>query len=195
MRMKMDALETHTENASVVFSLDTRCWDFDEGDESEPLRTPELGVYRSAAHAAADRIGLEIVETLDGHADLWFFAADGVPLEAHFSQQPYIDFERNTYFAGVYSLHLGSGTNVFDAIAKIIASNHDRSTQARIVVWIASTDEDAKDFGWPTPEAMKDGVARALRILPPDMQRRLIFANLPYNGIRFSNIEDDVRGA
>ncbi len=184
---------THTENASVVFSLNTGNWDFDESRDDEPLRTPELGVYRSAANAAADNEGLSIVETLAGDDDLWFFAVDGSPLEAQFSQQPYINFEKNEYFRGVYSLHLGSGTNLFDAIAKIIATNQERSPQARIAVWIASTDEAAKGFGWSTSEAMKEGVVLALRILPPDLQKRLIFAKLPYSGGFSSSIEEAVR--
>jgi hypothetical protein len=186
----MDTAEAH-ENASVVFSLNTGYWDFDD----ESLHTPELSVYRSAADAASDNEGLSIVETLQGNDDLWFFAADGSPLEAQFSQQAYINFERNTYFRGVYSLHLGTGPTLFDAIEKIIASNGDRSPQARIGVWIAGTDEAATQFGWSTPEAMKEGVVLALRILPGDMQRRLIFAKLPYNGELFSTMEDAIRAS
>jgi len=181
------------ENTSTVFRLQTGYWDFDKGDEDKPFRTPELGVYGSAADAAADNEGLSIVETLAGYDDLWFFAVDGSPLEAQFSQQPYINFEKNTYFRGVYSLHPGSGTNLVDAMAEIIASNQERSPQARIAVWVASTDEAAKEFGWSTSEAMKEGVVLALRILPPGLQKRFIFAKLPYSGGFSLSIEEAVR--
>ena len=182
--------ETHTENA-FVFSLNTGWWNFDESSD-EPLRTPELGVYRSAADAAADNEGLSIVETLHGYDDLWFFAADGSPLEAHFSQEPYINFERNTYFRGVYSLHPGTGATLLEAIEKRVVSNEDRSPQARIVVWIAGTNEAVKEFGWSTPEIMKQSIKLALRILHPEMQKRLVFVKLPYNNEQFLNIEDAV---
>ena len=187
----MDAPKPHIDNVSVVFGFNSGTWDFDESSD-EPLRTPELSIYSTAADAAADNEGLSIVETLNGYDDLWFFAQDGSPLEAHFSQQPYINFEKNEYFRGVYSLHPGSGTTLFDAITRVIESNHDRSSQARIAVWIAGADETAKKFGWSSPEAMKQGVVLALRLLPQDMQGRLIYARMSDSGL-FSNIDDALR--
>jgi hypothetical protein len=73
---------------SVTFSLDIRPFDARHvDDEGVVLETPMLGIYYSADAAAADREGLEIVETLDGSGDLWFFASDGSPLAADFSKE------------------------------------------------------------------------------------------------------------
>ena len=142
-------------------------------------------------------MGLEIVETLHGYGDLWFFAADGSPLEASFSQEPHFN-QDNTFFPGVYSLASGIGTSLLDAVEKVIASNGERSPQARIVVWVANTNQEAAQFGWATPAEMKEGVLLLLQILPHGTQRRLIFAKLSYSGGLeglFRTIEDALEDA
>ena len=162
------------EKASVTFTLDTRWSDsVDEADAGEVLATPDLHVYCSPADAAADREGLDIVETLEGYGDLWFFASDGSPLKAHFSKEPYINFEKNTYFPGIYSLEPGAGENLQDALTSLIAKN--RSPHTQIIVGLAANNEVAKQFGWSDTEAMKEGTERALQILPPDMATRVVF--------------------
>ena len=165
------------DDAPIVFSLDTRYYAASEDPEPVTLYIPHLDVYRSAADAAANREGMEIVETLNGDDDLWLFAADGSPLEAHFSQEPHFNWDRDrpTYFAGVYSLHPGTGGNLLDAIRKVIDRNKELAQGVRIEVAIPGTNEAAKRFGWPDTVGMKEGVERSLQILPADMRARVVF--------------------
>jgi hypothetical protein len=163
------------DDAVIVFSLDTYYYTLPDDPEAVTRFIPHLDVYRSAADAAANREGMEIVETLAGYDGLWFFAADGSPLEAHFSQRPYFDKDKPTYFPGVYSLHSGTGENLLDAIWKVIEKNEKLAPGVRIEVAIAGTNEAAKHFGWSDTIAMKEGVGRALEILPADMRARVVF--------------------
>lgn len=159
---------------SITFSLEIGFYDpAEKGDREDCHVTPQLGIYCSAADATADREGLDIVE-----GDLWFYAADGSLMQAQFSEEPYVSADKPTYFPGIYGLHPGSGEPLLHAIARIIAENGDSSPRTRIVVSMAATDEVAKQFGWPDMAAMKEGVKRALRILPPDMFRRLVSVRL-----------------
>ncbi len=158
-------------NASVTFGLEIGYYDSvaeaDAGREVV-LATPQLDVFFSASIAAAKKEGLNIVE-----GDLWFFAFDGSPLKACFSKEPYVDTDRNKYFPGVYSLQPGRGEKLQDVIAKLIAKNP--SPHTRIVVRVPATNESARGYGWSDIKAMKDGIEHALKILPSDMAKRIVF--------------------
>jgi len=158
-------------NASVTFGLEIGYYDSvaeaDAGKEVV-LATPQLDVFFSASIAAAKKEGLNIVE-----GDLWFFAFDGSPLKACFSKEPYVDTDRNKYFPGVYSLQPGRGEKLQDVIAKLIAKNP--SPHTRIVVRVPATNESARGYGWSDIKAMKDGIEHALKILPSDMAKRIVF--------------------
>jgi hypothetical protein len=163
--------ELHVTNASITFSLEIGYYDsLAEADAGKEvvLPTPRLEVFFSAGIAATYREGLDIVE-----GDLWFFAFDGSPLEACFSKEPYVDTDRKKYFPGVYSLRPGTGDKLQDVIAKLIAGNPSPHTQ--IVVCIPATNESAHEHGWSDMKAMKDGVEQALKILPPDLAKRVVF--------------------
>jgi hypothetical protein len=157
-------------NASV-FGLEIGYYDSvaeaDAGKEVV-LATPRLEVFFSASIAAAKKEGLTIVE-----GDLWLFAFDGSPLKACFSKQPYVDTDRRKYFAGVYTLQPGYGEKLQDVIAKLIAKNPSPHTQ--IVVRVPATNESARGYGWSDIKAMKDGIEHALKILPSDMAKRIVF--------------------
>ncbi|MFZ0913392.1 MAG: hypothetical protein WBQ76_15785 [Candidatus Korobacteraceae bacterium] len=180
-------------STSVVFGLETPNYYPYELDEAEDIITPGLDIYRCAADAAAHRDGIDIWETLAGFGDLWFFAADGSPLEARFSREPYFNADKPTYFPGVYTLEPGTGEDLLSAIAKVIAKNGNSSLFTRIIVGTAACDEAARQYGWSSVQAMKDGVELALRILPPDLLTRVMFTRVPYNGEFFSHIEDALR--
>jgi hypothetical protein len=158
-------------NASVTFGLEIGYYDSvaeaDAGKEVV-LATPQLDVFFSASIAAAKKEGLNIVE-----GDLWFFAFDGSPLKACFSKEPYVDTDRKKYFSGVYSLQPGRGEKLQDVIAKLIAKNP--SPHTRIVVRVPATNESARGYGWSDIKAMKDGIEHALKILPSDMAKRIVF--------------------
>ncbi len=159
------------ENASVTFGLEIGYYDsLAEADAGKEvvLPTPRLEVFFSASIAAAKNEGLNIVE-----GDLWFFAFDGSPLKACFSKKPYIDFDKKTYFPGVYSLQPGCGEKLQDVIAKLIANNP--SPQTQIIVRIPATNESARGYGWSEIKSMKGDIERALRILPSDMAKRIVF--------------------
>jgi hypothetical protein len=158
-------------NASITFGLEIGYYDsLAEADAGKEvvLPTPRLEVFFSASIAAAKKEGLTIVE-----GDLWFFAFDGSPLKACFSKKPYIDFDKNTYFAGVYSLQPGGGEKLQDVIAKLIANNPSPHTQ--IIVRIPATNESARGYGWSDIKSMKGDIEQALRILPSDMAKRIVF--------------------
>ena len=158
-------------NASVTFGLEIGYYDSvaeaDAGKEVV-LATPQLEVFFSAGIAAAKKEGLNIVED-----DLWFFAFDGSPLKACFSKEPYIDTDRNKYYPGEYSLQPGCGEKLQDVIAKLIAKNP--SPHTRIIVRLPATNESARGYGWSDIKAMKDGIEHALKILPSDMAKRIVF--------------------
>jgi len=158
-------------DASITFALEIGYYDSvaeaDAGKEVV-LPTPQLGIFSSASIAAAKKEGLTLVE-----GDLWFFAFDGSPLKAYFSKKPYVGANRNRYFAGEYSLQPGSGEKLQDVIAKLIASNPSPHTQ--IIVRVPATDESAREFGWSDIKSMKDGIQDALRILPSDMAKRVVY--------------------
>ena len=180
-------------NRSVTFRLNTLYYDsLHEGDEGELLTTPWLGIYYSAEDAAADAEGLDIVETLDGYGDLWFFASDGSPLSAEFSKAPHFN-DDNTYFPGTYSLKRGTGSDdLLRSLTKLIAKN--RSPHTQIIVDIAESDETANRFGWANTQTMAQGVTHALQILPPDMLKRVVFARYPHVDELYPSIPDALAG-
>ena len=157
--------------ASVTFGLEIGYYDSvaeaDAGKEIV-LATPQLELFFSASIAAAKKEGLTIVE-----GDLWFFALDGSPLKACFSKEPYVDTDRGKYFPGVYSLQPGCGEKLQEVIAKLIGKNPSPHTQ--IVVRVPATNESARGYGWSDIKAMKDGIEHALKILPSDMAKRIVF--------------------
>jgi len=63
-----------------------------------------LVTYGTAAEAIEQTPGINIVEK-----DTFFFAADGTPLEAHFSKPAYFRSNGTAYTNGVYSLAPGTG--------------------------------------------------------------------------------------
>ena len=156
-------------NASVTFGLEIYYYDSvaeaDAGKEVV-LATPRLEVFFSASFAVAKKEGINLVE-----GDLWFFAFDGSPLKACFSKKPYVHEDR--YFPGVYSLQPGCGEKLQEVIAKLIAKNPSPHTQ--IIVRVPATNESARAYGWSDIKAMKDGIEQALRILPADMAKRIVF--------------------
>lgn len=158
-------------NASITFGLEIGYYDSSaEADAGKEvvLATPRLEIFFSASIAAAKKEGLNIVE-----GDLRFFAFDGSPLKACFSKEPYVDTDRKKYYSGVYSLKPGCGEKLQDVIAKLIAQNP--SPHTRIVVRVPATNEAAQEYGWSDIKAMKDGVDQALKILPSDMAKRIVF--------------------
>lgn len=158
-------------NTSITFGLKIGYYDSvvesDAGKEVI-LATPQLEVFYSAGSAVAEKEGIDIVE-----GDQWFFACDGSPLEACFSEKPHVDTERNKYFPGIYLLQPGPGKKLRDVIAKIIGENP--SPHTRIVVRMPNTDESAQKYGWLDVKTMKEGVEHALKILPSDMAKRIVF--------------------
>jgi hypothetical protein len=158
-------------NASVTFGLEVGYYDSvaEAGAGKEVvLATPQLDVFFSASFAAAKKEGLNIVE-----GDLWFFAFDGSPLKACFSKEPYVDTDKKTYFPGVYSLQPGRGEKLQDVIAKLIAKSP--SPHTRIIVRVPASNESARGYGWSDIKSMKDGIEDALKILPSDMAKRIVF--------------------
>jgi hypothetical protein len=158
-------------NASVTFGLEIGYYDFvaeTVAGKEVVLATPQLEVFFSASIAAAKKEGLNIVE-----GDLWFFAFDGSPLKARFSKEPYVDTDQKTYFPGVYSLQPGCGEKLQEVIAKLIAKNP--SPHTRIIVRVPATNESARGYGWSDIKSMKDGIEHALKILPSDMAKRIVF--------------------
>ena len=161
----------HMTNTSVTFSLELGSYDsLDEADAGKDVTflTPQINVYFSANHAAADKEGINIWE-----GDLWFFASDGLPLEASFSKKPYVDMVKNEYFRGVYTLQPGHGESLQDAIAKIVGQND--SPHSQIIVRMPDTNEGARVYGWSDIESMTAGIENALEFLPLDMARRIVF--------------------
>jgi hypothetical protein len=155
-------------NRSIVFGLEFRAYDGVAEDGKEVvLTTPLLEVFASEIHAAAKKEGINISE-----GDLTFFAFDGSPLLACFSKEPFFHENGNTYFPGAYSLQRGSGEYLQDVVAICIAQNP--SPHTRIVIRMATTDSEAQWYGWPDVIAMRDEVERALKLLPSQMQRRIV---------------------
>jgi hypothetical protein len=68
-----------------------------------------IEVFDSIEAAVKRCPGLEIAE-----GDWLFFAGDGSALSAVFSQEPYVDSERNVYGNGIYSLASGNGVHLQD---------------------------------------------------------------------------------
>ncbi|HEY0105989.1 MAG TPA: hypothetical protein VGB91_07890 [Rhizomicrobium sp.] len=155
-------------NPSFVFALKIGYRDATpEADKSDVLATPNLEVFSNATVAAASNEGINIVED-----DLWFFAADGSPLEALFSERPYVDAERLKYFAGKYSLRVGQGKTLQEMISSILPN---KPSHAQITVRVAASNERAQEYGWSDVEVMKSNVERALKILSPDVARLVVF--------------------
>ena len=68
-----------------------------------------IEVFDTSEEAIKRCSGIEIAE-----GDWLFFAGDGAPLAAVFSQEPYVDSKRNVYGNGTYALAAGSGVNLLD---------------------------------------------------------------------------------
>jgi len=149
----------------LVFSLHFTYWDDPrEPDGTNIVARPALEAFADAALAAASNEGLGIME-----GDLWFFAADGSPLEAVFSEQPYVDTERLKYFAGRYSLQPGTGKTLREIIA-------DRCPAVpQIIVKNARSEATARRNGWSTVEEVKSKVREALHAAVPDLAKSAEF--------------------
>ncbi len=153
----------------VVFTFETGLWDSDAPEDAGKnitLWTPILSLYASAALAAESEEGLNFVE-----GDIKFFAADGSSLVPNFSQEPYIDFKKNTYFAGVYTLIPGTGENLIEVLRSRIEANV--SPHVRIAIRLPTKDDVAASWGWSSASAMKISFFQALEILPPDLVARV----------------------
>lgn len=160
---------------TTVFTLETGMYDSDaEEDRGKEvvMPTPCLSVYRSTIEAAAAVEGLNIVE-----GDIWFFAADGAPLEAEFSAMPYINSEKNTYFAGVYKLVPGQGETLQHVLAE--GTGGDDLSPIKIVVYVPATDAYARSCGWPDAKSMNESIAPALDFLPRELLKRVRFEMRP----------------
>lgn len=156
-------------NDSLVFALEVDYRDaIPQRELSEVVATPKLEVFSNATIATTSNEGINIVE-----GDLWFFAADGSPLEALFSEEPYVDNKKQKYFAGKYFLRAGRGKSLQEVISDILP--HTGSSRACIIVRVPASDNGAQEYGWQDALAMKSNVEQALKILPPDMAELVVF--------------------
>ena len=106
--------------------------------------------------------------------DLRFFGSDGLPLTAHFSQEPRMNGERNTYFPGVYILEPATGENLRRVISDAVPEQ--AFSYLRIIALVVATDEAATEYGWSDTVAMRMGTERILQVLLPEMVERVTFA-------------------
>jgi hypothetical protein len=158
---------------TLVFALEFTYWDAPpESGTTEVITTPTLNAFANASLAVSSNEGLNIVE-----GDLWFFAADGSPLEATFSEQPYVDVERLRYFAGKYSLQAGRGKTLREMISDVLSDVLPQC--AKIIVRVATSNEVARDHGWTDVETMKNSVNQALEAAVPDMAKVIDFDIFP----------------
>lgn len=147
----------------LVFSLQFSFWDGPPGsDGTSTIAKPVLEAFADAAVAAASNEGLNIVE-----GDLWFFSADGAPMDAVFSERPYVDAKRLIYFAGTYSLQPGHGKTLREIIAERCPS------MPQLIVRSAPSDDDARKHGWSSVGQLKSTVEKALVVALPDLSRDL----------------------
>ena len=157
----------------LVFALAIRHWDAPpESGSARVIAKPDLAAFANEAVAAASNEGINVVE-----GDLWFFAADGSPLEAVFSEPPYVDAERLTYFAGTYSLRAGRGMTLRRMLSEILSDNPVRG--ARIAVRIATSNDVAQQHGWPNALAMESDLEQALEAAIPDLAKLIVFEAYP----------------
>jgi hypothetical protein len=167
---------------TLVFALEFTYWDArPESDGTEVIARPNLDAFSTAVLAASSNEGINIVE-----GDLWFFAADGSPLEAVFSERPYVDAERLKYFTGKYSLQAGHGKTLREMIS-------DRSYRdPQIIVRLADSNEVAQKYGWSDVEEMKSNVDQALSDAVPDLTKLVefeSFSRFARQGIELDNRE------
>jgi hypothetical protein len=156
-------------NTTLVFALQLSYWDASPESASTEVRAnPDLEVFSNTTLAAASKEGINIVE-----GDLWFFAADGSPLEAVFSEQPYVDNERLKYFAGKYSLHAGRGKTLRQMISNVLSDYPPLGE--KIIVRVAASDEVAQKYGWSDVEEMRSNVDQALEAAVPDLAKLVEF--------------------
>jgi hypothetical protein len=154
---------------NLVFSLEFTSWDAPpESGGTEVIVKPTLEAFSNAALAASSHEGINIVE-----GDLWFFAADGSPLEAVFSEQPYFDSKRSEYFAGIYCLRAGRGKTLREMVLEGYPAD------APIIVRVATSNEAAQRYGWTDVEEMKNKVNQALEGALPDLTGLFDFESLP----------------
>ena len=156
--------------ANIVFSLETGIYDStspEDAGKEVVLWTPQLGIFPSAETAIHRYFGLEIVE-----GDLKFFAADGSPLAANFSKEPsFPDSGTRTFFPGIYTLQPGTGEDLQTALAMRVEANV--TPNAQIVVWQPTLDKIAVFWGWPDAKTMSSAITEALKILPPELTKRV----------------------
>ncbi|MBI1214856.1 MAG: hypothetical protein GC185_03440 [Alphaproteobacteria bacterium] len=156
---------------SIIFALRTAFRDAENlkaGSGDAVLAVPHITPYASTLSAVADIEGLEIAE-----GGVALFAAEGAPLHAVFSERPYVEDARNRYFAGVYTLHKGDGEGLTVAINRILSGNGGEDGPVHVLM--PDTDEGAQDGGWPALSFMKADVEKALKMLPPELERRIVF--------------------
>ena len=154
---------------ALVFALEISYWDAPpESGSTETIAKPDLEVFSNAVLAAASNEGINIAE-----GDLWFFAADGSPLEAVFSERPYVDTERLKYLAGKYALQAGCGKPLRESIWDILSEVP--MPGAQIVVRVANSNEVAREHGWSDVDAMKSSIEQALEAAVPDLINLVVF--------------------
>lgn len=147
---------------TLVFALGFTYWDAPpESGSTQVIATPTLNAFANTSLAASSNQGLTIVE-----GDLWFFAADGSSLEAAFAEQPYVDVERLRYFAGKYSLQAGREKTLREMFSNVLSDVPPQC--AKIIVRVATSNEVAREHGWPDVETMKNSVNQALEAVVPD---------------------------
>lgn len=149
---------------ALVFALEFTYWNApSEADGTEVVARPTLTVFLDADLAASSYEGINIIE-----GGLWFFAADGSPLEAVFSEQPSVNPDQLTYRAGKYFLRPGSRKSLREVII-------DRSVAPRMVVRIAASNSVARDYGWEDAEEVRWRVERYLEAAIPDLAKPIEF--------------------
>lgn len=159
---------------STVISLEIRFFDSeapeDRGQEVG-IPIPCLHFYLSAAQATEQVEEINIVE-----GDIWFFAADGAPLEASFSQMPVVTADKGIYFPGIYNLVSGDG----DSLQQFLAD--DELAEREIIAYLPGTEAYAQACGWTGPKAANKAIAAVLESLPPKMAERFRFRMWPPPG-------------
>lgn len=161
--------------SAAIFALEIGFYDSKPGGpdaDNVVTPTPCLTLYPSTDAAAAANEGLTIVE-----GDIWFYAADGAPMEADFSEEPYINNEKNTYFPGVYKLVPGEGETLQQVLAEETPAH--APPPVGIVVYVPSTDDYARGCGWMDAKTMNVSISAALHFLPKDLLKRVRFEARP----------------
>ncbi|HMN74207.1 MAG TPA: hypothetical protein PKA55_20280 [Rhodoblastus sp.] len=108
-----------------------------DGNSPEKIQNIVFGLHlpvRRLIVFACKAKAIQFVEELDiAEGDWSFFAADGSPLEAHFSTVPKINHDQNTYENGVYDLRPAmSGANLLDIL--VVADCQDDASSGLVTL-------------------------------------------------------------